>query len=100
MSQFLRNNESIVAHQRLSCCRYTLLAILRQWEIGDAGVASIEGPLGFTMADDEAASCHVSQRKCSGVSLTTEDDDDEKRPRTKWVGELRLFEPYAYYCPS
>lgn len=53
MSQLPRHNKPIISHQRLPCSEDAFLAVGGEKELGGAGVAAIEGPFCFAVADDE-----------------------------------------------
>lgn len=60
MGQLLGNNETVIAHHGLPRGPHSRLAICGQGNVTDTSVAPTEGPLGFTVADDEdAGSCHL-----------------------------------------
>ena len=55
MDQILGNYQPVISHQTFPRGCDSLLAVRCQRQVGDTGVSAIEGPLGFAVADDEAA---------------------------------------------
>lgn len=55
MGQLLWHDQAIISHEGLACRLDSFLAVLCQGKFGDAGVSATEGPLGLSVADDEAA---------------------------------------------
>lgn len=60
MRHLPRNNQAIIAHERFARGADTFLAIGCERQFGGAGVAAVEGPFCFAVADYEGAGgCHV-----------------------------------------
>ena len=63
MRQILRHDQAIGAHESFARGPDAFFAVGGEGDVGDAGVAAVEGPGGFAVADDEDAGgghCFVS----------------------------------------
>lgn len=58
MNQLPRRNQPVTSHEGLPGRFDPLLAVFCEGQVGGAGVAAVEGPFGFAVADDEAAGGH------------------------------------------
>lgn len=57
MCYLLGHDEAVVADKSTAGGLDTLYSVGSQWDIGRAGVAPIDRPLGLAMADDEDSRC-------------------------------------------
>lgn len=65
MGQLSGYNQPVVTDESLTCGFDTLLAVCRERNIGSTGVAAVETPFSFAVANDEHARRHnVWLRRC------------------------------------
>ena len=77
------NNQPIRPDQSFASCLYALLPICGEWNVAGAGMAAIERPFGFAVADDENAwSGHWRRGKLgAGGSWELRKEDRERTTR-------------------
>lgn len=59
MDQLLGRDQPVVPDKCLPCCLDSLLAVFCQGEVRHSRVPAVQRPLGFAVANDEAAGRHV-----------------------------------------
>lgn len=57
VGNLLGSNKSVMANKSLSRSLDTLLTVGGEWNVGTAGMPTVEGPFRLAVADDEDAGC-------------------------------------------